>query len=193
MISLLLFGGVCAVWAASEDHPPVYERSSRPHEGAWRGETLAGHQGVLFYLSHDVTLTARQARLLDPKLKNGVSTPWESYWNSRHAYPKNFPGRSFLQLPEASRPWERLGVYVRYDRAGTLGTGIPGRVLTVGVPCWLLAVATLALPAVVVRRQFKAWRARRRARAMLCPTCGYDLRATPERCPECGATAAVHG
>ena len=54
---------------------------------------------------------------------------------------------------------------------------------TWGVPYWFLATLTMATPA--------AWIIRRHRRccerhARRCPVCGYDLRATPDRCPECG-------
>jgi hypothetical protein len=52
-------------------------------------------------------------------------------------------------------------------------------------PYWILSTITLLLPAlaaIVARRRRRAQRAQG-----LCPSCGYDLRATPHRCPECGA------
>ena len=55
-------------------------------------------------------------------------------------------------------------------------------------PLWVPLIGFGVLPAARARC---AWRVRRRHRAGLCPTCGYDLRATPGRCPECGAAAAA--
>lgn len=43
--------------------------------------------------------------------------------------------------------------------------------------CILIAASTI-----VRRRQLR----RRRVAAGECPRCGYDLRGSPERCPECG-------
>ena len=65
--------------------------------------------------------------------------------------------------------------YWSYDH-GKSGGGV-------GVP--LILIAAICIGAI--------WLLRRRARRMrkgLCPVCGYDLRASPQRCPECGTPVA---
>jgi hypothetical protein len=78
--------------------------------------------------------------------------------------------------------WE-YALLPRYLKAAPMTTpsgSLDHRMLI--VPLWLLA-AVFSLPKtlpVVMRRL------RHRPRPGACPNCGYDLRATPERCPECG-------
>ena len=59
----------------------------------------------------------------------------------------------------------------------------------ISVPYWgvLAALAASRLPSGI--RRYAAHRAR--TRRGLCAVCGYDLRATPDRCPECGTVASV--
>ena len=52
----------------------------------------------------------------------------------------------------------------------------------VGMPHWFVALLLLLLPL--------KWTLRRRLISGACANCGYDLRATPERCPECGLRQA---
>ena len=70
--------------------------------------------------------------------------------------------------------------------------GPNGSLYNLAVPHWFLVAATAALP---LGRGLALSRARRRERAAhrgVCTRCGYDLRATPARCPECGTIAAAH-
>jgi hypothetical protein len=55
---------------------------------------------------------------------------------------------------------------------------------TFTIPLWLLLPLLLILPSTSLLNFLKS---RRRRKLNLCPSCGYDLRATPSRCPECGA------
>jgi hypothetical protein len=53
-------------------------------------------------------------------------------------------------------------------------------------PYWFLVIVFGTAPMVWMWRR---WTRSERQSLSLCSTCGYDLRATPHRCPECGAMA----
>jgi hypothetical protein len=53
------------------------------------------------------------------------------------------------------------------------------------VPMWMIAIIT-AIPLGLWWRSQRYRRLINRRRNNLCARCGYDLRATPVRCPECG-------
>ena len=59
----------------------------------------------------------------------------------------------------------------------------PGHQWSFYIHALALCIAFASLPAV---RGLKKIRRRERLASGLCRGCGYDLRATPERCPECG-------
>ncbi len=67
------------------------------------------------------------------------------------------------------------------------GDGTQVETAAIAVPYWSLAVLTAILPSLTFGRTL---RRRRAIAAGLCPICGYDLRASPERCPECGHAIA---
>jgi hypothetical protein len=55
---------------------------------------------------------------------------------------------------------------------------------SIAVPYWFLVAGFAIAPGVAA---FAGYRRRRRERMRSkCAQCGYDLRATPDRCPECG-------
>ena len=97
---------------------------------------------------------------------------------------------SFVQLGFSADPFGSF----RYD----VGPGVSSRgtrlhevtVRALGFPLWCPFAVTALLPAIWLNTLV---RQRRRKKLRLCASCGYDLRASPERCPECGTPATTKG
>ena len=76
--------------------------------------------------------------------------------------------------------WNHLG----FDGARTT---LPLRGGAVYIPDWFICSITAVLPWL----WYRSYRRCLAERKGLCLICGYDLRATPDRCPECGTPVAA--
>jgi hypothetical protein len=106
-----------------------------------------------------------------------ASPPWHDRWTRLMA--------------DRPRWWQRFDWPGGYSADGAtfgiyadLGSNAARqRYLIVRVPYWFIATTSALLPAVALVRWL---RARRRRQAGQCCRCGYDLRGSSQRCPECG-------
>jgi hypothetical protein len=71
------------------------------------------------------------------------------------------------------------------------GGEIGGRVRGVTFPLWPIVLVSVMLTAALLVQRILSARRDRDRRGCLCRMCGYDLRATPDRCPECGTVPAT--
>jgi hypothetical protein len=126
-----------------------------------------------------------------------------SYWQETDRWLAVYAPQSYVVPPAMRERRERARHQVVHWRASVLGlslqVGHPDKPYAhvprwvpfrVEVPHWLIVLVGLVVSRFFRGRASRARGAERRA-AGLCPACGFDLRATPDRCPECGATGSL--
>jgi hypothetical protein len=167
---------------------------------------LSYRSGGLGHLWQTSTSSVRQSQLFTAKrfVRAGVNAG-EVYFNDTVDEQPSDPSqqqrvendRLFLEQRRFRRDFESAiatqeNWLLRYGfelhREADAHRDVQHRSLTLRFPCWL-AVLVLAVPSAswLAARIVK----RRRRSRQTCLICGYDLRATPERCPECGTVPAA--
>src|SRR5688500_13717536 len=189
-LSLLLSVAACGTWVRSHLAPESVERWRNRMEGPQcrtdRFRLVSSCGGIGFVRDF------RRLTLSDPIPPSARSDEW--YWQRLRLDPDEtnaaryyaggvvISGRRLLGFgfsSIASPPY--LNRPTDVDRSWS-----------VTVPWAAVALLFGAAPgARGVSRLRLALRRRRQRRAGLCRRCGYDLRATPGRCPECGTVPAA--
>ena len=205
-LSAVLFIAACVMWARSLARYDYYNRTSsgsrrvaadRPYELWIRELVVVSHRGVVYGYRRAFEGDTDSATVA------AIVSRRESEWGT---------SAEDLGLPDLARPsgpppprghtrtvvgWNRMWAWSeRYALDSREFTGNPlvppgsdGRIRVVQaaavVPWWIVPPPLVVLPGLWLRRRLVA---RRRRATGRCLACGFDLRATPERCPECGTS-----
>jgi hypothetical protein len=97
-----------------------------------------------------------------------------------------------VAFDQKARTTNLLQVEIGHDKIAFISTVVPSnppQIHVVQFPI-LFPVILFAGTGFLAFRKYQRIRNKALADKSICPQCGYDLRATPDQCPECGLTIA---
>ncbi len=170
LVSLLLFAATCVLWVRSYFVEDRLRRAFDRH----RLLEVDSYRGAFLVKRDDLDADSVIADMFPALI-----------WDNESITPERGYGENGDSMDSVS--WRKA----RY-----LGFGFgrssffEGIQYSVVVPFWSVAALTALMPASLIHRWFGR---RRRQKRSVCVKCGYDLRATRDRCPECGTTLEFDG
>lgn len=173
LLSLLLCSAVISVWVYGRWHDINFHRRYLSHKDRISEDD--------FIHTCDNRLLIQAISFRGPTVDR-TSSPDVIEWNSRiepayHANPWNY---GISRTPNG-RGFNFLG-FRYHNQINPNGTDSKLHDRALAIPFSALAFFFAILPAIWLIRILR----RRRRKSGLCPHCGYDLRASPDVCPECG-------
>jgi hypothetical protein len=178
VFSLVLCIATSAIWVHSKraSHGFVWARRVvyLDGRGASTGEVDEG--GTNFYLQWgDGGIGAAFQQVIDPTDRPRIAT-WHFAHGGEEPY---YPRLGVIGDPEG-RWWD-------WGYAFSAGSSGDSRWIGIEIPLYVLVLLTALIPLTSLYRRV------RRQDFTKCRFCGYDLRATPARCPECGTIPDSEG
>ena len=169
VLSLMLCVATGVLWVRSYRSIDMLTIGERRQLSSWLG-------GLHYYAMDRGTMRVRVDRLSSAPLPSNLRSSnlrWDGAQyvagGSRHQF------HGFIVIPNG-----------RFRFSGGVATVVPLPSYTaVRVPAWVVMAVTLVLP-IVWLIHYRGRGGVRRNTLNFCPCCNYDLRATPDRCPECG-------
>jgi hypothetical protein len=179
LLSLVLLLVVLGGWLHSRRQATVYETA-----GHWVADERSAHSSRLLLVSSDSGIGMYRARFRTEQ-SDYVRYYQRELSNERHGGPPF--ARTHDLRPASPQPVSLPGVIQPMKRFAWQTWAMDKKsarttYLAAAAPYWAVSLVLAPLPIAWVIRL----RAARRPPPGCCRGCGYDLRASPDRCPECG-------